>query len=278
MISPRTQLVGLLGDPVAHSLSPRMQNHVLVRHGIDAIYLAFRVDVAHLGEAFSGLAALGARGWNLTIPHKEAAVALVDALDPEARAIGAINTVVAGPEGLRGYNTDASGLLEALAHRLHLEPQGLRALVLGAGGAARAAVAALVGSGAEVTIVARNAARAKEVAQRLGAVVRTDPYDAPFDLIVHASPIGMPGGPDPEGMPIALERLAGQPAVMDLVYREGATPLVAHAHAIGLTAVGGEAMLAAQGRHSFALWFGEAPPLAHFLEGLRESSSFGSPS
>jgi shikimate dehydrogenase len=125
-------------------------------------------------------------------------------------------------------------------------------------------------------VVARNTTRAQVLSEDLGASWRADPYGMAFDLVVHATPIGMPCGPDPDGLPIALERLVGHPAVVDLVYGERPTPLVARARALGLAAIGGETMLAAQAQRSFALWFGEAPPVARFLEALRSSSHLGS--
>lgn len=137
-----TKVLGIFGDPVAHSRSPHMQTAALTAAGIDAVYVPFHVSAERLQDAVRSIVALELHGVNLTIPHKEAVCALLDELDEDARLIGAVNTVVRCKDRLVGYNTDAPGLLNALRDDLQFDPEGRRVLVLGAGGAARAAFVA----------------------------------------------------------------------------------------------------------------------------------------
>jgi shikimate dehydrogenase len=268
-IAGSTRIVGIFGDPVAHSLSPLMQNAALQAAGIDAVYVPFHVTPAQLRDAVQAIRPLGILGVNLTIPHKEQACSLVDELDPAAALIGAVNTIVQRDGCLIGCNTDGLGLLRALREDLGLTLPGKRVLIMGAGGAARAAVAALAQAGAAwIGVVNRTHHRAVELLAALqpklkGTAFAAVPLTAgvpklaegPVDLLVNSTSVGLQG----EVFALPLERcvLAGG-AVYDMTYGRGPTPLISLARASGLVAADGLGMLAGQGEEAFRLWF-EAP-------------------
>ena len=266
----RTQVLGIFGDPVEHSLSPRMQNAAIQAGNLDAVYVPFRVTKAQLCDAVRGLRAMGMRGVNLTIPLKEAACSLVDELDEQARLTGAINTIVNDNGRLKGYNTDGDGLLKALKLELDVEVPGRRVMLLGAGGACRAALVALCQSGAAWVGVAN---RTEERSQALiaefteqfkGTTLASFPLSEalsaacpePVDLLVNTSSIGLKG--EAFGFPVSVCVRPGG-SVYDMVYMAEATPLVRDARQAGLAAADGLGMLAGQGELAFGLWFGMAP-------------------
>jgi shikimate dehydrogenase len=271
-ISGTTRTVGIFGDPVAHSLSPLMHNAALAAAGIDAVYVPFHVPAAQLCDAVRAIRPLGLVGVNLTIPHKEAACALVDELDPDAAAIGAVNTIVNRNGRLTGYNTDGTGLLRALAGELGISVAGKRILLIGAGGAARAALVALSGAGAAwIGVANRTVARAEQLLTELAPCLHGTTYAAlplpptclpgelpeAVDLLINSSALGLHG--ESCALPLTtLMRADG--AVYDMVYGAGTTPLVAAAGAAGLAAADGRGMLAGQGEAAFRLWFGVDPP------------------
>lgn len=283
-ISGTTRIVGIFGDPVAHSLSPRMQNAALQTAGIDAVYVPFHVTAAQLPDAIRAVRTLGLSGVNLTIPHKEAACKLVDELDPTAALIGAVNTVVHHQGRLSGFNTDGAGLLRAVREDLGIEVQGRRVLVLGAGGAARAAVVSLAGAGAAwIGIANRGVARATDLVADLapkvgGTALAAYPLGAGLidqltgavDLLVNCSAVGLKA----EAFAFPVEHCVRRGgAVYDTVYGRGPTPLVASARAAGLAAADGLGMLAGQGEEAFRLWFGTPPPAAVMKRALQTAGS-----
>lgn len=270
-IAGTTRIVGIFGDPINHSLSPAMQNAALQMAGIDAVYVPFHVTAAQLPDAVAAIRTLDLVGVNLTIPHKEAVCALLDALDPVAELAGAVNTVVNRDGQLCGYNTDVAGLLRAIGADLGIDVAGKRVLVAGAGGAARAAVVALAGAGAAwIGVVNRSPVRAEylvaELAPRLQgtALAVLSPgadlparLGEPVDLLVNGSAAGLRG----EKLALPLDGcLRPGGAVYDMIYGRSPTPLVAGARAAGLAAADGLGMLAGQGEEAFRLWFGSAPP------------------
>jgi shikimate dehydrogenase len=246
--TPR-QLVGVLGHPVSHSRSPAMHNAAFAELGLDWHYVKLPVPPELFEETVRALPGSGYRGANVTIPHKLAALSLADSASATARAIGAANTLTFGDEGIAADNTDAGGLLDALGD----SPSGRRALVLGAGGAARAVVWALVDAGAaEVSIWNRTPARATRLAAAFGARAVTRPESA--DIVVNATSVGIHDGTLP------LEGLDHPPVAVELVYGSD-TPFAAWAREGGSRVVDGLEVLVRQGALSFARWTGREPPI-----------------
>ena len=276
MISGRTGLLALIGQPVGHSLSPRMHNASFAADGLDFVYVCLDVDPGDLPAAVRGMAALKLRGFNITMPHKRAMVGLVDELDEGARLSGAVNTVVIAGSRLHGYNTDGGGMVEACAEA-GIEVSGRRVLLLGAGGAAASIAAALGGEGAgELRLVNRSVGPAEELSEKLRAAgvrqIRVYPAGAideaagDADVIVNATPLGMRDG-DP--LPVPEEYLREGRAVCDAVYRPGkATPLVRRAREAGARVVAGERMLLYQGVLAQRLWTGREPNVKAMSEAL----------
>ncbi len=263
---------GVMGWPVTHSLSPALHGYWLKQYGIDGDYVKFGVPPERLPTALKMLAAEDWRGCNLTIPHKEAAVPLMDRLDDTARRIGAVNTVVVEAGGaLAGTNTDGFGFLENLRAAVpDFDAKAGPAVVLGAGGAARAIIDALVQAGApEIRIVNRSPARAQWLGEALAPRrARLRPWDeraAALDgaaLLVNATSLGMTGNPP---LDIDLARLPKSAVVNDIVYSPLETPLLAAAKARGNRVVDGLGMLLHQGRLGFKLWFGVMPEVTAAL-------------
>lgn len=254
---------GVLGDPVAHSLSPVMHAAAFAVLGLPHRYYAFHVVPAALPAALAGARALGLGGLNLTVPHKHAAVALCDELGPEAARIGAVNTVCIEGHRLVGRNTDGAGFLAGLRELPGGEPRS--AVVLGGGGAARAVVDALAHEArAEVAWVSRAPAELPQGPwQPLGYDALADRLAA-ADLLVNATTVGMHGGPASFPLPVPVERLPAGARVVDLVYTSGsglgsswpapAESLVARAAARGLPAQDGLPMLLWQGVRALEEW------------------------
>lgn len=264
-VSGKTKVYGLLGNPVAHSLSPLMQNHTFQEYGLDAVYVPFRVSDEGLPSAVMGLRSLNVSGFNVTVPHKENILPLLDRVDLSASLIGAVNTVVNQDGVLIGYNTDVSGFKRTLQEELNFSPNGKLTVVLGAGGACRAAVVALASSGVESIVVAnRRMARAEELVATLAAhfpkvnFFSTD-YENPFyiehlalaDLVVNTTSVGLRG----ENISfLPLECIKASALIYDMIYSLSETPLIKRARTFNLFSCDGLAMLAAQGEDAFALW------------------------
>lgn len=276
-----TRLFAVLGHPVAHSLSPVFQNAGFRALGIDACYLAFDVAPEALGTALEGARALGFGGLNLTIPHKEQALALAREADAGAVLVGAANTLVPAPGGWRAFNTDVEGLLRALGDDLGFAPAGRRALLLGAGGAARAAAVGLLRSGIqEILLANRNETRAEKLACALGDVAgqnRVTPVGlgdarafglAAGDLVLSATPLGLHGQ---GSWPWDLGRFSPGVAFYDLAYGREETALVTAARAAGFRAASGRRMLLHQGAAAFTLWTGRPAPLGAMEAALAEA-------
>ena len=267
MIGAKTRLLALIGDPVGHSLSPAMHNAAFAADGLDFVYVALNVTSEDLPEAVRGVAALGLRGFNVTMPHKRAMVPLVDELDEGARISGAVNTVVVEARTLLGFNTDGPGMVEACREAgINLGGQGV--VLLGAGGAAASIAAAFCDEGiGELHIVNRNpehAATLVDTLREAGKSVEIEVHPtgaldgtvrAP--IIVNTTPLGMRDG-DP--LPLPPEYLYDGTALVDAVYRPGAeTPLVRQARGRGANVVTGQRMLLYQGVLAQRLWTGRQP-------------------
>ena len=258
-------VVGLIGHPLGHTMSPGMHNAAFEELRIPGIYLPFDVPKeSQVRDFMKGAAKLGARGFNITIPYKEAGFAAVDHLDDEARRAKAVNTVLVQDDGsLKGFNTDIFGFSEAL-RTANYDPRNKRALIIGAGGASRAAVIALWKMGAKIEISNRSPERAEELVKSMRVFLKTLPLDAlenekPYSLIVNATPVGMRGF---DSSPIVPDRLiAGAEAVMDMVYNPIETPLLSAAKPHGVKTIHGLDMLLHQGAKAFEIWTGAKAPV-----------------
>ncbi len=267
MISGKTKLLALIGDPVGHSLSPAMHNAAFAADGLDFVYVALNVGVDDLPAAVTGAAALGLRGFNVTMPHKRAMIPLVDELDEGADISGAVNTVVIEGRTLRGFNTDGPGMVEA-CREVGIKLEGQAVMLLGAGGAAASIAAAFCDEGiGKLHIVNRNPEHAATLADKLreagkSAEIEVQPTGAldrsvRAPIIVNTTPLGMRDG-DP--LPLPPKYLDGGAAVVDAVYRPGAeTEIVRRARARGATVVTGSRMLLYQGVLAQRLWTGRQP-------------------
>ncbi len=283
-VNGQTKLVGLIGHPVEHSLSPAMHNSAFAALNLNWCYVPLPVHPERLGEAVAGLRALGFVGANVTVPHKEAVTSYLDRVTPEAQAIGAVNTIAMSSVVVRegrsvGYNTDWQGFLTALSEG-GFDPQGKRAVVLGAGGAAKAVVYALAHAGAQVTILNRTAVRAQVLVQDFVSLFPSSSLlslpltpqtlkeqTAEVHLLVNTTPVGMwpevDQSPWPENLPFP-----GHLTVFDLVYNPRQTRLLRQARAAGAKTIGGLGMLVHQGAAAFQLWTGEKAP----VETMREAA------
>jgi len=253
-VSARTRVYGVIGNPIAHSLSPVLHNTAFHARKLDAIYLPFRV--ADLNDFLRAIQPLSIAGFSITLPHKEKILRHLDDCDPLAAAIGAVNTVVVrGGKKLFGYNTDYVGVLRSIKRRMPIA--GSRVLILGAGGAARAVAFALAKGGASVSICARRAERAREVG---GDVMpRTALKREFFDAIVNTTPVGM--HPDTRQSPLNARELNCR-IVFDTIYRPRRTKLLQLAAAKGIETISGVEMFLAQGIAQWEIWTGTRAPEA----------------
>ncbi len=258
-----THVVGVIGWPVTHSLSPVIHNSAFVALGLDWVYVPLPVAPGLVADALAGLRGLGLAGANVTMPHKTEIADLLDDLSDDARRLRAVNTIVVGPERLAGHNTDAPGFDRFLRRDAGFDPRGRTALLFGAGGAARACALALARGGlARLTIALRDPARAqalRETLEQTDTELDVVPFDAaaerPADLIVNATPLGARG----EELP--LPPLGPEVLAVDLLSRPRQTPLQAAARAAGGAAFGGVGLLLQQAALSFELWTGQPAPL-----------------
>jgi shikimate dehydrogenase len=283
-IRATTRLVAVYGQPIRHSASPPMQNAGIAALGLDWRYLACEVAPADLASAIAGAKAMHFVGLNLTVPHKLLALDLVDVLDESAREWGAVNTIVfeardasgewcslgqltnpSGPIRSRGFNTDANAIVRSLREDLTIEPRGARVLLLGAGGAARAAALRLADEGvSELWLVNRTSSKAAELAEeisaRFPAVHAGVGYpDSDVEILLNATSAGL--HPD-DPLPLDIERfpLCRADGVYDMIYRPATTPLLIAARAAGCQTANGLGMLLHQGADALELWSGRTAP------------------
>ena len=268
--------LAVLGHPVSHSRSPAMQSAALDALGLGGEWTYEAIDLRpeEFADRVGALAGGGFAGANVTIPHKEAALAVADQASDAARRIGAANTLSFSGGTIRADNTDAPGLLAALP----ASAEGRRALVLGAGGSARAAAWALAGAGASVSVWNRSAERAEalvgDLASTDGSLAAVDAERArtePFELIVNCTAVGM-GAEDPfDQLPVDPERFDAGTTLVDLVYGGGETRLVAEARRRGAVTVDGLEVLVRQGAESLRIWTGREAPIEVMREAARDS-------
>jgi shikimate dehydrogenase len=275
----RFLLAGLMGFPVMHSRSPKLHNYWLAQHGLTGAYLPLAIRTEGLRDALRALPALGFSGCNLTIPHKEAALAIVDRVDPVARRIGAMNCVVVAPDGsLEGQNHDAFGYVESIREaQPNWRADAGPIVVIGAGGGARAVLVSLIDQGArEIRLVNRTAARAAALQRDLGGPIKALPWEqreaalGGAAMLINTTNQGMVGAPPLE---LALDALPPTALVSDIVYIPRETPLLAAARKRGNPTVNGLGMLLHQARPAFRAWFGIMPKVTPELRAMIEATT-----
>ena len=278
-----TLQTGIFGYPIGHSISPAMHRAAFARAGVDASYTAWETRPEDLAASIAKLRGDGYLGANVTIPHKQAAMSALDEIDPAAREIGAVNTIVNRAGSLFGTNTDAYGFIESLRAESGFDPRGADAALIGAGGAARAAAFALADAGVRTLSIAnrspeRAAALASEIAAR-GVSAQGMGLDSPrfpaacaaSALIVNSSSVGMKGGPAEGASPVPLGAIRRGCVVYDMVYNPQETPLLAQAADAGALAVGGLPMLVHQGAAAWSMWTGRDAPIEIMLQAAKEA-------
>lgn len=262
-ISGKTKILGLIGYPVTHTLSPAMHNAAFKVLGLDYVYLAFEVNPMDLEGAFSGIRSLNFAGVNVTIPHKEAVLSLLDEVDREASVIGAVNTVVNRDGKLCGFNTDGRGFIESLKEEGILTEQK-KVFILGAGGASRAIAFSLaLHKASTVAIFDVDQNKAQELLQDVSKVeplchvVMGNPENiGDYDIIINATPLGLK---DSDPFPLRPELIKSDIVVYDVIYRH--TKLLEEAKSKGAKTVNGSGMLLWQGALAFELWTGVKAPV-----------------
>ena len=270
--------LGIIGFPIGHSISPVFQQTALDRLGMDAVYQAWEVKPEDVGAFLQGIRSPDVLGINVTVPHKETVIPFLDQVDDWAAAAGAVNTIVNREGLLTGHNTDGTGFLRALREAGGFDPRGRRVLVLGAGGAARGVVLALIREGVgRLTIANRTVERARRlsrIAQDNGLEAHAIALEgsdlvaasASAELIVNCTSMGMSHGPDQTGTPLSANLLSSTTLVNDLVYNPPETPLLREAVRAGASTLGGIHMLVYQGAASFEMWTGRDAPVETMLE------------
>lgn len=279
-IKATTKLYGILGHPVSHSLSPSMHNNAFEKLGLDYVYLAFDITPGKLGEAVRGIKSLGIKGVNITIPHKQTIVNLVDEIDDDAMLVGAVNTVKNDDGKLVGYNTDVGGFLRAIKDDFGFIPTGKKSILIGAGGAARAVIVGLCNSKAsEIVIINRTVSKAEDLAAEFGHHFPKIKFRAlslgnqneiinemrKCELLVNSSSAGMKGE-NPLNLPLGV--LPRGACVYDLVYDPLVTPLVRDARDLRLNTQSGVSMLLYQGVDAFEIWTGRKAPVEEMKKAL----------
>lgn len=282
-----TKRVGIIGYPIRHSASPAFQNAALKHCGLDAVFTAWEVPPQDLVSWVRGQETTGLLGFGVTVPHKTHIIELLDRVDDDAAAIGAVNTVVVTENGeLAGYNTDTYGFLHALQQDGGFDVRGQNALVLGAGGVSRAVCAVLAREGvASLTLANRTLFRAESLLAHLDlhgvpvqavtleddAVARVVCGREPVGLIVNCTSVGMLHGPAEGASPIAAELIPPGAFIYDLVYNPPITPLMETARAAGARTLNGLPMLVYQGARGFRLWTGLEPPVDVMMAAARKA-------
>ena len=279
VISGRTRLCGVIGDPIEHTMSPVMHNAAYREMGMDYVYVAFKVKPEELGKAIEGMRAFNIKGLNVTIPHKVTVIPFLDKLDPLAEKIGAVNTIANDGGVLTGYNTDGSGFLQVLLEE-GIDPQGKNVVILGAGGASKSVSFILADRGAHLAILNRllELDWAKELAgnisqafgQEVAALeLNRDNLEEALekaDILVNTTSVGMI--PNSDQTPIDTDLLRPGLVVYDIVYNPTKTRLLKEAEATGAKIIGGLDMLVWQGAIAFEKWTGQKAP----VEVMREET------
>ena len=273
LISGKTKIIGIFGDPIKHTLSPHMHNSAFEHMGLDYAYLPFHVKDNKLKEAVESIRALNLRGVNITVPHKEEVMQYLDELDEQAEHIGSVNTIVNEEGTLKGYNTDGRGYIRSLEEETGIELENSNIVVMGAGGSARSILVALITKHPkEISLVNRTLSRAEKLVEefqkhapntKLKALSATDGLFGheieEANLFVNTTVMGMS---EVELPPVPLEHLPPRAVISDIVYSPINTPIIKEAEAMGFTVHRGIGMLVYQGAIGFELWTGKAAPVS----------------
>ncbi len=285
-INGKTMVYGIIGRPVEHSFSPAMQNAAFQATGLNSVYVPFSPDPGHIEAAVDGIRALGLTGVNVTVPYKEAVMPYLDDLTTEAVLCGAVNTIINWQGRLTGHNTDGAGFINDLRGTFGFEPSRGAALLLGAGGSARAVAVSLAGAGCrELALVNRDRERARKLAAGVtsatGVPVRVFPWensDQDFSgfarravLLVNCTPVGMSGKPD-GAFPLPDDLPGPGQLAYDLVYNPSRTPFMLQAEKNGAKSANGLGMLLHQGALAFTAWTGLEAPLETMRRVLLEQA------
>jgi len=272
MIDQYTEVYGVIGNPVRHSLGPVMHNAAFREKGINAVYLAF--EITDLKDCIKGVRSLGIKGLSVTIPFKSDIIPFLDDMDDLAEGIGAVNTVVNEKGRLKGHNTDAAGALRALEEKTDVS--GKRAIIIGAGGAGRAIGFVLKQRGLEIVIANRSVDRAMQLCRSLGCeFIQLDNLpDAHGDILINATPVGM--SPDMDISPVSEKAFKEGMVVMDIIYNPFKTRFLAVAETRGCMVINGLPMFIYQGAEQFGLWTGLDAPIAVMNEAVKKRLASGS--
>ena len=274
MFTSKTKLIAIFGDPIEHTLSPAIQNAALMELGLDMVYMAFHVPPDGLKGAIEAVRTLDMAGANITIPHKESVIEFLDELSEDAKSIGAVNTIVNKDGRLVGHNTDGAGYLKSLTLETGLDLKGTNVVLLGAGGAARGIVSAILGAGpAALTIANRTLEKAERLAsdfkEKAGVEIKCSPiekepllpYIQEADLLINSTSLGMGAKVPFNTLVLSLDKLPKEAIVSDIVYKPLDTALLKSARREGLKVHKGLGMLIQQGAIGFELWTGHAGPI-----------------
>ncbi len=274
MFTSKTKLIAIFGDPIEQTLSPAIQNAAITELGLDMVYLPFHVSPDVLKGAVEAVRALDMAGANITIPHKESVIEFLDELSDDAKSIGAVNTIVNKEGRLVGHNTDGAGYLKSLTLETGLDVKGKNVVLLGAGGAARGIVSAILGAGpAALTIANRTLEKAERLAsdfkEKAGVEIKCSPiekeplktYIQEADLLINSTSLGMGAKVPFNTLVLSLDKLPKEAIVSDIVYKPLDTALLKSARREGLKVHKGLGMLIQQGAIGFELWTGHAGPI-----------------
>jgi shikimate dehydrogenase len=264
---PDTRIAAVIGDPVSHSLSPRLHNAAFAALELDWMYVACHVPEGHGADAVEDMRTLGFKGLSVTMPHKAAVASAVDGLSATAAKLGVVNCVRVEDEQLIGENTDGIGLLNSIRAQMAIEVEDLRVVIVGAGGAARSVALTMVENGSTVGIYNRTNSSAVQVVEIVGGTSSVVQQNAIRDaeLIINATPLGMAAN-DP--MPFDVDLLRDGQSVVDLIYKPAKTTLLKEAEARGLQTLNGLGMLLYQAGEQFRLWTGQQPPIRAMAESV----------
>jgi len=261
-----TRIAAVIGDPVRHSLSPRLHNAGFAALGLDWFYVACPVAKGQAAQAIEAMRTLGIEGLSVTMPHKKSVAVAVDDLSPTAAKLGAVNCVRRDGDWLVGENTDGVGFVDSLRSQLQMDPDGLTIVIVGAGGAARSIALAMAEHGAQVGIFNRTATSAEEVVEIVGAASSVVQEEAirDADVIVNATPLGMSN----DSLPFDPSLLSKGQSLIDLIYEPEKTALLVEAESLGVKTLNGVGMLLHQAGAQFQLWTGCEPPLKEMAQAV----------